>query len=121
MCWTLLICILILCIRLKTDVLSKIPFLILDFQLQELHGCIVSGSPSPSSDNISLDLGAAIVEDIQLKEQSPLGDDFAPKVYIHTQLIVFDIKIALMQSLYLSLYLAFFFSLWLGEEAVYNY
>lgn len=60
--------------------LSKIAFLILDFQLQE---CIVPDSPLPTCDKMSLDLGAASVEDIQLKEQSSVGDDFAPKVYIN--------------------------------------
>ncbi|KAL8550085.1 hypothetical protein ACS0TY_008787 [Phlomoides rotata] len=49
--------------------------------VQEQRGCIVPDSPLPAaSDKMSLDLGDASVEDILLKKQSILGDEFAPKV-----------------------------------------
>ncbi|XP_057807295.1 protein REVEILLE 1-like [Salvia miltiorrhiza] len=42
--------------------------------------CIVSGSPLPTNDEISLDLDGQDVKDVQLNEQFAGGDDFAPKV-----------------------------------------
>lgn len=48
--------------------------------VKEQIGCVVSESPLPTNDRISLDLDGQDVKDTQLNEQFAAGDDFAPKV-----------------------------------------